>query len=69
MSSDLTMEDVVDSSTDWSSSDLDDSDLDDLLHEDDTEMLMAILGLKELEDRAKLPDQRRGSMMRRMCIP
>ena len=63
------MEDVVDSSTDWSSSDSDDSDLDDLLHEDDTEMLMAILGLKELEDRAKLLDQRRGSTMGRMCIP
>jgi hypothetical protein len=57
------MEDLVDSSTDWSSSDSDDLDLDHLLHEDDTEMMMYILGLKELEDRTKLLDQRRGSTM------
>jgi hypothetical protein len=63
------MEDLVDSSTDWSSSSSDNSDLDDLLHKDDTEMMMAILGLKELEDRAKLLDQRRGSTMGHMCIP
>jgi hypothetical protein len=63
------MEDLVDSSTDWSSSSSDNSDLDDLLHKDDTEMMMAILGLKELEDRAKLLDQRRGSTMGRMRIP
>jgi hypothetical protein len=57
MSSDVTMEDLVASSTDCSSSDSEDSDLDELLHEDDTEMMMLILGMKEIEDRAKLLDQ------------
>ena len=69
MSSDVTMEDLIDSSTDWSSSDSEDSDLDELLHEDDSEMMMAILGLKEIKDRAKLLDRRTGSMMGRICIP
>ncbi|KAK1616646.1 hypothetical protein QYE76_022163 [Lolium multiflorum] len=46
-----------------------DSDLHDMLHEDDKEMMISILCLKELEDRAKLLDQRRGSMMGCMCIP
>jgi hypothetical protein len=44
---------------DWSSSD--DSDLDELLEDDDTEMMAIVLAVKELEDRAKLLDQRRGS--------
>jgi hypothetical protein len=63
------MEDLMDLSTDWSSSDSDDSDLDELLHDDDTEMMMLILGIKELEDRAKLLDQRTGSTLGRLCIP
>ena len=63
------MEDLMDLSTDWSSSDSDDSDLDELLHDDDTEMMMVILGIKELEDRAKLLDQRTGSRLGHLCIP
>ena len=63
------MEDLMDSSTDWSSSDSDDSNLDELLHDDDTEMMMLILGIKEIKDRAKLLDQRTGSKMGRLCIP
>ena len=63
------MEDLMDSSTDWSSSDSDDSDLDELLRDDDTEMMMLILGIKEFEDRAKLIDQRSGSRMGCLCIP
>ena len=63
------MEDLVDSSTDWSSSGSDDSDLDELLNDDDTEMMLLLFGMKEIEDRAKLLDQRRGSTMGRMCIP
>jgi hypothetical protein len=47
-----------DSSTDWSSSDSDDSDLDDLLNDDDTEMMLLLFGMKQIEDRAKLLDQR-----------
>ena len=62
------MEDLVDSSTDWSS-DSDDSDVDGLPQDDDTEMLLLVLGMKEFEDRAKLLDRRRGSTMGRMCIP
>ena len=54
--------DTDDSMTDgsgWSSSD--DSDIDDLLQDDDAEMMVAVLAVQELEDRAKLLDQRRGS--------
>ena len=50
------MEDLMDSLTDWTSSDSDDSDLDKLLHDDDAEMMMLILGIKLCEDRAKLLD-------------
>ena len=50
------MEDLVDSSTDWSSSGSDDSDLDELLNGDDTEMMLLLFGMKEIEDRAKLLD-------------
>ncbi|XP_071681836.1 uncharacterized protein [Lolium perenne] len=63
------MEDLVDSSTDWSSSESDDSDLDELLNDDDTEMLLLLFGMKQIEDRARLLDQRKGSTMGRMCIP
>ena len=63
------MEDLVDSSTDWSSSDSDDSDLDELLNDGDTEMMLLLFGMKDIEDRAKLLDQRRGSTMGRLCIP
>jgi hypothetical protein len=38
----------------------DDSDIDELLQDDDMEMMAIILAMKELEDRAKLLDQRRG---------
>jgi hypothetical protein len=69
MSSEVTMEDLVDSSTNWSSSDSDDSDLEELLHEDDTEMMMLIISMKEIEDRSKLMDRRTGSMLGRLCIP
>jgi hypothetical protein len=58
------MEDLVDSSTDWSFLDSDDSDLDELLHDDDTEMMLLVLGMKEIEDRAKLLDRRTGLTMR-----
>ena len=61
--------DTDDSSTDgsgWSSSD--DSDIDDLLQDDDAEMMVVVLAVQELEDRAKLLDQRRGSQMGRICI-
>jgi hypothetical protein len=55
----MTLEDLVDSSTDWSSSDSDDSDLDELLNDDDTEMMLLLFGMKQMEDRAKLLDQRK----------
>ena len=62
------MEDLVDSS-DWSSSDSDDLELDELLIDDDTETMLLLFGMKQIEDRAKLLDQRKGSTMGRMCIP
>jgi hypothetical protein len=68
-SEDVHMEDLVDSSTDWSSSDSDDSDLDELLNDDDTEMMLLLFGMKQMEDRAKLLDQRKGSTVGRLCIP
>jgi hypothetical protein len=60
-------EDSMSDCFDWSSSD--DSDLDELLEDDDTEMMAIVLAVKELEDRAKLLDQRRGSQMGSLCIP
>ena len=63
------MADLEDSSTDWSSSDSDESELDELLNDDDTEMMLLLFGMKHMEDRAKLLDQRKGSTMGRMCIP
>jgi hypothetical protein len=57
-SEDVHMEDLVDSSTDWSSSDSDDSDLDELLNDDDTEMMLLLFGMKQMENHAKLLDQR-----------
>jgi hypothetical protein len=53
MSAESTMEDLVDSSIDWSSSDSDESDLDELLHEEDTETMLLILAIKELEGHAR----------------
>ena len=47
MTSEVTIEDLVDSSTDWSSSGSDDSDLDELLNDDDTEMMLLLFGMKE----------------------
>jgi hypothetical protein len=41
------MEDLVDSSIDWSSSDSDDSDLDELLNTHDTEMMLLLFGMKQ----------------------
>jgi hypothetical protein len=58
---DVHMEDLVDSTTDWSSSDSDDSDLDELLNDDDIEMMLLLFGMKQMEDRAKLLDLRKGS--------
>jgi hypothetical protein len=64
------MEDLVDSTTDWSSSDSDDSDLDEVLNDDDDmEVMLVLFGMKQMEDRAKLLDQRKGSTMGRVCIP
>jgi hypothetical protein len=68
-SEDVHMEDLVDSSTDRSSLDSDDSDLEELLNDDDTEMMLLLFGMKQMEDRAKLLDQRKGSTTGRMCIP
>jgi hypothetical protein len=64
---DVHMEDLVDSTTDWSSSDSDDSDLDEVLNDDDMEVMLVLFGMKQLEDRAKLLDQRKGSTMGRVC--
>jgi hypothetical protein len=44
----------------------DDSDIDELLQDDDTEMVVIILAVKEVEDRVKLLDQRKGSQMGRL---
>ena len=67
MSSEIIQDDTVDSlSSDWSSSD---SDIDELLQDDDTEMLVIILAVKELEDRTKLLDRRHGSNMGCLFIP
>ena len=52
-------------SSDWSSSDL---DIDELLQDDDIEMMVMILAVKELEDRKKLLDQRVGSKRGRSMI-
>ncbi|CAM0955071.1 unnamed protein product [Alopecurus aequalis] len=68
MSADATMDDLEysDDSSSWSSWD---SDLDELLNDDEMEMMQLLFGIKELEDRAKLLYQRRGSTMGRICIP
>jgi hypothetical protein len=55
---DVHMEDLVDSTTDWSSSDSDDSNLDELLNDNDMEMMLILFDMKQMEDRAKLLDQR-----------
>ncbi|KAK1627509.1 hypothetical protein QYE76_001824 [Lolium multiflorum] len=68
-SEDVHMADLEATSTDWSSSDSDDSDIDELLNDDETEMMVLLFGLKQTEDRLKLLDQRKGSVMGRMCIP
>ena len=62
----MNMDDAFNSSTDWASSD--DLDLDELLHNDDAEMMIVILAMKELEDHAKLLDGRTGSTKGRLCI-
>jgi hypothetical protein len=64
------MDDALDSMSDcsnWLSSD--DSDIDELLQDDDTEMVVIVLTVKEVEDRTKLLDQRKGSQMGHLCIP
>ena len=61
------MDDAFDSLSDWSS--LDDSDMDELLQDDDADMMILILAMKELEDRTALLDRRIWSKMGRMCIP
>ena len=50
----------------WSSSD--DSDIEELLQDDDVEMMGLLVDVQEIEDRAKLLDQRRGSVMGREYI-
>ena len=67
MSDEVNMDAAFDSLSDWSSSD--DSDIDEMLQDDDAEMMILILAVKELEDRTALLDQRIGSKMGRMCIP
>lgn len=52
--------------SDWSSSS--DSDLDELLHDDDSQMVLCLLELKEHEDRCKLVNRRRGSVKGRSFI-
>jgi hypothetical protein len=52
---------------DWSTSD--DSNIDELLQDDNMEMMVVVLAVKELEDHAKLLDQRKGLQMVRLCIP
>ncbi|KAK1611644.1 hypothetical protein QYE76_035317 [Lolium multiflorum] len=68
-SEDVHMADLEATSTDWSSSDSDDYDIDELLNDDETEVMVLLFGLKQTEDRLKLLDQRKGSVMGRMCIP
>jgi hypothetical protein len=60
-------DDSMSDCSDWLLSD--DSDIDELLQDDDTEMMAIVLAVKELEDRVKLLDQRRGSQMGHLCIP
>jgi hypothetical protein len=62
-----TEETMSDSLSDWSSSS--DSDNEELLNDDDTEMMVLILSVKELEGRMSLLDRRYGSKMGRLCIP
>jgi hypothetical protein len=50
----------------WSSSD--DSDIEELLQYDDVEMMSLLVDVQEIEDRAKLLDHRRGSVMGREYI-
>ena len=50
--------DSMSESSGWSSSD--DSDIEELLEDDDTEMMVAIVAVKELQDRAMLLDRRQG---------
>jgi hypothetical protein len=50
------------------SSSSDDSDLDELLQDDEMEATMLVLSVKELEDRAKLLNRRRGSVVGRNHI-
>ncbi|KAE8797173.1 ATP-dependent zinc metalloprotease FTSH 5, mitochondrial [Hordeum vulgare] len=50
----------------WSSSD--DLDIEDLLQDYDVEMMGLLLDVQEIEDCAKLMDQRRGSKMGRVTI-
>jgi hypothetical protein len=45
-----------------------DSDLDDLLQDDDTKIAILLVTIKELEDRAKLLNRSRGSVMGRNYI-
>jgi hypothetical protein len=47
------------------SSSSDDSDLDELLQDDKMEATMLVLSVKELEDRVKLLNRRRGSVVGR----
>ena len=61
MSSEINQDDAVDSLSS-------DSDMDELLQDDDTEMMVIIFAVKELEDRTKLLDQRVGSKRGRSMI-
>jgi hypothetical protein len=47
---------------------LDDSDIEDLLHDDDCEIALLLLAVKDHEDHTKLLDQRRGSVKGWTCI-
>ena len=60
------MDNAMSDSSGWSSSD--DSDIEELLEDDDIDTTVALVAVKELEDRAMLLDRRQGSKMGRTCI-
>jgi hypothetical protein len=58
--------DSMSESSGWSSSD--ESDIEELLEDDDTDIAVALVAVKELQDRAMLLDRRQGSQMGRTNI-
>jgi hypothetical protein len=64
---DENMDNSMSDSTDWSSSD--DSYIEELLEDDDIDMMVALVDVKEIQDRSMLLDRRQGSKMGLICIP